>query len=192
MRIHGICEMVINGRRSLQILLGRHKQLQDKVLHVVHTSWIAAKLREVVLNIRGRVLHFHRQQIRLVQEQNYRDALERGVIDYRVEDIPRLLQSIRALILGQHLVKLGGGDEEQNGRHRTVKALGPLLTLRPLAADIDKHKRNVLDANGELVDALGRLTTVQDVLVRRHVLQPRYPVQFVQEITHRVALQYGR
>lgn len=188
MRVHRIRKVMVDGGGALQIPLGRHEHLENEILHVVDAARVAGEVRVVVLDAGGRALHLDRQQVRLVQEQDDRDALERRVINDRVEDVARLLQPIRALVLGQHLVKLGSGHEEQNGSHGAVEALGPLLALRPLPTHIDEDKRNVLDANGELVDAFGGLAAVQDVLMRGHVLQPRYPVQFVQEITNRVAL----
>lgn len=191
-RVDGVRKVMVDGRRPLQVLLGRHEQLQDKVLHVVHTPRIPGELRKVVLDVGGGALHLDGQQVGLVQEQDDRDGLERRVVDDRVEDVARLLQPVRPLVLGQHLVELGRGHEEQDRGDGAVEALCPLLALRPLPAHVHEHKRNVLDANGELVHALGRLSAVQDVLVRGHVLQPCYPVQFVQEITHRVALEGRR
>lgn len=192
MRVHCIRKVMVDGSRPLQIPLGRHEHLQDKVLHVVHGPWVPRELRVVVLDTGGGALHLHGQQIRLVQEQDDRDTLEGRVVDDRVEDVPGLLQAVRALVLGQHLVELGRGHEEEDGGDGRVEALGPLLALRALPADVHEDKRNVLDADGELDDALGRLPAVQDVLVRGHVVGPRYPVQFVQEITNRVALEGKR
>lgn len=180
---------MVNGGRALQILFRRHEHLQDKVLHVVDTPRVPGELRVIILDVRRRILHLERQQVRFVQEQDDRDVLERRVVDDRVEDVARLLQPIRALVLGQHLVELGRRDEEQDRRHRTIEAFRPLLALRPLATDVDKDKRNVLDANRELKDALRGLATVQDVLIGRRVLGPRYPLQFVEEITNGVALK---
>lgn len=180
---------MVNGGGPFQVPLRRHEHLQNKVLHVVDTARIAGELRVVVLNVRRRILHLQGEQVRLVEEQDDGDVLERGVIHDSVEDVPRLLQSISAFVLGQHLVKLRRRHEEENRSDGAVEALCPLLSLRALSTDVYEDKRNVLDAYGELVHAFGRLPAVQDVLVRRHVLRPRYPVQFVQEITNRVTLR---
>lgn len=189
MRVHGVRKVVINGGGPFQVPLRRHEHLQDEVLHVVDTARVTGELGIIELNVRRRILHLQREQVRLVQEQDDGDVLERRIVHDRVEDVPRLLQSIRALVLGQHLVELGRRHEEEDRGDGTVEALCPLLSLRSLSTHVHEDKRNVLDANGELVHALGRLPAVQDVLVRRHVLRPRYPVQFVQEITNRVTLR---
>lgn len=188
-RVHRVRKVMINGRCALLVLLRRHKQLQNKVLHVVDTARIARELGIIVLDVRGRILHFEGEQVGLVQEQNYRDAAKRRIVHDRVEDVARLLQTVGALVLGQHLIEFGRRDEEEDRRDRTVEAFGPFLALRPLPTHVHKDKRNVLDANGELVDALGRFAAMQYVLVRWHVLGTRYPVQFVQEIANGIALQ---
>lgn len=85
-------EVMIDGRFG--ILAHVHEHLQDEVLHVQDRVRIAGELRIVPADVRVRIFDLLRQQIRLVQEQDDRDALERGVVYNRVEDIPRLLQAI--------------------------------------------------------------------------------------------------
>ena len=68
-----------------------------------------------------------------------------------------------------HLVVFGGGDEEEDGGDR-VEALEPAPPLRPLPADVHHLEGNVLDLKVILVDALGRLTGEQDVLLGGEII----------------------
>lgn len=94
----------------------------------------------------------------------------------------------RSPVLGQHLVELRRGHEEQYRRDR-VEALRPLLPLRPLTADVDEYEGHVVDVDRALRYALGGLPAVQDVLVGGYVVGPRYALQLAEEIAHRVTLE---
>lgn len=75
-------------------------------------------------------------------------------------------------VLNEHLVELWRGDEEQDGGDG-VKALEPLLTLRPLTSHVHEPEGNVVDRDDEFRDAFGGFACMQDVLVARLVLLHR-------------------
>ena len=64
--------------------------------------------------------------------------------------------------------------------------LKPPLSLRPLTANIDELEWDAFDVHLELVDALGGLPAVQDVLLRGHIIGSGQAVQVVVEIANRL------
>lgn len=80
--------------RLFRVLAHVRKHLQDKVLHVQDRVRVAGKLRIVPADVRVRVLDLLRQQVRLVEEQDDRDAGEGRVVDDRVEDVARLFEAV--------------------------------------------------------------------------------------------------
>lgn len=80
--------------RLFRVLAHVRKHLQDEVLHVQDRVRVAGKLRIVPADVRVRVLDLLRQQVRLVQEQDDRDAGEGRVVDDRVEDVARLFEAV--------------------------------------------------------------------------------------------------
>ena len=123
---------------------------------------VPLEVGEVVLDTE--VLDLLLQQVRFVQEEDDGDPREALVVDDGVEDVAGLHQPIGDAVLHQHLVELAGRRQEEDGRD-LVEALEPLLPLRPLAADVHKAEGHAVDVDAVLVDALGRLTGVQDVLL---------------------------
>lgn len=103
MRIDGIREMMIDGLGRLQtrqvmtvVASDAQKHLQDEGLDVDDGVRVAGVLRVVPANVSLGVLHLQRQQVGLVEEENDGDALKRCVVDYRVEDVFRLFETIRS------------------------------------------------------------------------------------------------
>lgn len=92
MGVDRVGEVMIDGRFG--ILAHVHEHLQDEVLHVQDRVRVAGELRIVPADVGVRVFDLLRQQVRFVQKQDDRDALERGVIYNRIEDVPGLLQSV--------------------------------------------------------------------------------------------------
>jgi hypothetical protein len=184
--VDGRREMVIQHLPRLPLHAGEHRQ--DELLHVVDRVRIPRELWEVPVDVGLRIGHLLQQQVVLVQEEDDRHVHEYPVVDYRVEDVPRLLQPVRLSVLQQHLVELRRGDEEQYRRHR-VEALKPLLSLRPLPADVDEQERNIVYGNRELGDPFRGLAAVEDVFVVGDVVVARHPLQVVQKVFHRIALQ---
>jgi len=72
--------------------------------------------------------HLFREQVSLVQEENYRDMGEGSVVDDRVENVARFFETVCATIFKQNLIILTGGRQEEN-RFDIVKALIPTLAL---------------------------------------------------------------
>ena len=63
-----------------------------------------------------------------------------------------------------------------------IRYLEPPLSLRPLPADVDELEWDPLNFHIELVDALGRLAAVQDILLRGLVVGGRQAVEVVVKI----------
>ena len=80
----------------------------------------------------------------------------------------------------QHLVVLGHGHAEDDGRH-VLEAVDPLLALGALAAHVEQLEVEVLEGEVHLHDARGLDARAQDVLLGRHVLLLAQAVQVVQE-----------
>ena len=63
-----------------------------------------------------------------------------------------------------------------------IRHLEPPLSLRPLPADVDELEWDPLNVHVELVDALGRLAAVQDVLLRGLVVWGCQTVEVVVKV----------
>lgn len=91
-RVHGIREMMIDGRSSVPA--DAHEHLQYKILDVKYRMRIPRELWIEPTNVRVRVFHFGGKQIRFVQKQNDGDILEGGIIYNCIEDIFRFFETI--------------------------------------------------------------------------------------------------
>lgn len=163
-RIGGTCEMCVDLLRLM--LVQADESVEDVVAcrGVVLTTLVVG---EVVLHwADGQLLL---EPIDLVQEQNYRRLDEPSGVTDRVEKRQRLLHTVDSLVFEQQLVVLGNSDEEQNGRH-ILEAVNPLLTLRPLATDVEHAVSEVTNDKGRLRDTGSLDTGSQDVLVVGHVI----------------------
>ena len=109
------------------------------------------------------------EAINLVQEENDGRLDEPPRVANGVEKCQSLLHAVDRLVLKEQLVVLGDGDEEEDGGD-VLEAVNPLLTLRPLATDVEHAVCEVSDDEGRLGDT-GRLDTrPQNILVVRHVV----------------------
>lgn len=81
-------------KRLSRVPFHRYKHIQYKVLHILHGMRISCELRKIPTNVRVGRPYFFIQQIGFIQEQYNRHSAEYHVIDYRVEYIPRFLQSV--------------------------------------------------------------------------------------------------
>ena len=93
LRVDRVGEVMVDGRFG--VFPHVHKHLQDEVLHVQDRVRVAGELRIVPADVRLRVFHLLLQQVRLVEEQDDRNTLERGIVHDRVEDVARLFQTVR-------------------------------------------------------------------------------------------------
>ena len=111
-------------------------------------------------------LHFDlfREQVSLVEEQDDRDWPETPVIDNCVKNVDALLEPIGHTVLEQCLVKGTWCNEEENWRH-FVETLEPLLSLWPLASNIDKSEGNTFDVDQVLMDTTGSFTRVKNIIL---------------------------
>jgi hypothetical protein len=122
--------MMVDGLGRLQALQvmavvasDAQEHLQDEGLDVDDGVRVAGVLRVVPADVSLGILHLQRQQIRLVEEEDDGDALKRRVVDYRVEDVLRLLEAVRSTASwGIHGICWWGGRRQQ-------------LTDPPLAPD---------------------------------------------------------
>ena len=67
-----------------------------------------------------------------------------------------------------------------------IRYLEPPLSLRPLPADVDELEWDPLNFHIKLVDSLGRLAAVQDILLRGLVVGGRQAVEVVVKIPNRL------
>ena len=118
---------------------------------------------EVLLDADG--LHFLHQEVHLVEEQDDGDE-EELVVNDGLKDAHGLRQAAGAPVLREDLVVLTGRDHEQD-QGDSIKALEPLLALRPLAAHIHHLERYFFNDKVMIHDALGGLPRQQDVLLAR-------------------------
>ena len=163
------CEMTEERKRSVAASL--IEKIEFEHLDVRQRVWIAGELTEIVLDVNVSILDLLLEQISLVKKKYDRDGREGLIVDNRFKDVARLDQAIRLAILVEDLIEFTRRDEEED-RSDLVETLVPLLSLGALAANVDEPKRNVLDAELVLSDALGCLSRVQDVeRVRNIVLQ---------------------
>lgn len=102
LRIYGVGEVMVDRLWWLQALelvivvaADAEKHLQDEGLDVDDRVRISGVLRIIPANVSLRVLHFQCQQIRFVEKKNDRNVLEGVVVDYRVKNVFRLLETIR-------------------------------------------------------------------------------------------------
>ena len=88
------------------------------------------------------------------------------------------------LVLVEHLVILGHGHAEDDGRD-VLEAVDPLLALRALSAHIEQLEVEVLEGEVHLNDARGLDSRAQNVLFGGHVVLLAQTVKVVQEAEER-------
>lgn len=93
-RIDGGGKVIVDGRVAVSLHSEEHAQYE--LLDVADVFWVALELRIVVRDVALGGQDFRLEQVGFVQEQNYGDAGKCGIVDDRVEDILRLLQTIGA------------------------------------------------------------------------------------------------
>lgn len=84
-RVDGGREVVVERGLGLATHVGEH--VEQEHLHVAQAVRVARELRVEPADVGLLAAHLARQQVRLVQEQDYGDALEVHIVDDRVEDI---------------------------------------------------------------------------------------------------------
>ncbi|WAQ97670.1 OOPDA-like protein [Mya arenaria] len=93
-----------------------------------------------------------------------------AIIKQSQNEVLNIIQTaVRSAILHEYLVELTRGCQKQDGCD-SLKALEPLLTLRPLTPDIDKQEGYPVDVNLVLCDALCCLSRMKDVQLQRHII----------------------
>ena len=105
----------------------------------------------------------------LVQEQDELDIFQVPVVDEGLEDFAGLFEAICLSVLAQVLVVLAGRGDEENGRD-VREALVPLLTLCPLASDVNELKWHRSDLHFYFGYSCCGTATSQDVRRVRHVV----------------------
>ena len=140
-------------------------------------------IREIILQRRPR--QFFLEQIDLVQEENdggldeparVTDGIEKSEslckrgLERRLRKVNTLLalHSVDGFILVEHLVILGQGDEENEGRD-VFEAVDPFLTFTSLASDVEEAVCEFTNSEHCFRNTGSLDTRAQDVLIRRHV-----------------------
>jgi hypothetical protein len=160
--LHGVCGACEMGVDLLcLVLVERDKSVQDVVARR-SVVWAALVVREVVLHrADGQLLL---ESIDLVQEQDD-GGLDKppGVAD-AIKQCQRLLHAVHGLVLEQQLVIFRDGDEEKNSGN-VLEAMYPLLSLRPLATDIEHAVGQISNDESSLGNTGCLDTRPEDVLV---------------------------
>ncbi|KAG5463361.1 MAG: hypothetical protein BJ554DRAFT_8207 [Olpidium bornovanus] len=156
------------------------------LVHEAVEDVVAGGLERVVAQVVGEQLGQRRDEellfehVDLVQEEDDRRVDEPARVADRVEEREGLLHPVDVLVLEEHLVVLGDGDEEDDGRH-VVEAVDPLFPLGPLPANVKQPVDQAADVERGLRDP-GRLHAgAEDVLVRRDVVVLRDPLDRIEE-----------
>eukprot|EP01137_Pigoraptor_chileana_P032336 Opistho-2@21551 len=131
------------------------------------------------------------KQIRLVEEEDDRCLEEPLAVADRIKQLDTLVHAVCRLIFGKHLVVSAQRGAENNRRH-ILKAVNPLLALRPLATDIEHPEEEALELKVRLNDASRLDTRAQDILLSWHVIRRRNPIKAVKIVFCRVVeLEFG-
>lgn len=163
------------------VLPHRIEHANEVVLNVAKVTGVATEILEVILDVPH--LNLIGQEVGLVEEEDDGDASEAAVVDDGVKDVDALLEPVSRAVFQESLVVLAGAHEEEDGRD-LVKALEPLLSLRPLTSDVDKAEGNTFDVYHVLVDTARGFTGVEDVHSRGEVAQISDDVQRAHEVGH--------
>jgi len=85
------------------------------------------------------------------------------------------------LIFVQHLVVLAQTDQEHQSSN-VLEAMNPLLTLRPLATDVEQLVCELANLESRFGDTGGLDTRPEDILVSGHVTMRRHAVDRVEVV----------
>lgn len=143
------------------------KALDQVALDVLQPVGVALEVGEVLLDADG--LHLLHQEVHLIEEEDDGDVEEELVVNDCLEDVHGLDQPVGAPVLHEDLVVLTGRHHEQD-RRDPVKALEPLLALRPLATHVHHLKGDFLNNKVMFHNALGGFPRQQNVLLTRKVV----------------------
>lgn len=106
------------------------------------------------------------EDVRLVQEENDGSLCEPLVVAHVGEELERLGHAVGAVVLGELLIVLREGDEEDDGVI-VLEVVDPLLALTLLATDVDDVEHVAIDGELDLLSADGEAARFQDIVVVR-------------------------
>ena len=122
------------------LLIGALVHLDELVPEIVAAIFVVVGLAVVVREILVRSLdlllaNLRRKEVALVEEEDHGGADEPPAVAYLIKEGYCLDHAVNLVILGEHLVVLTQGDNENNGVH-PIETVGPLLALHAPAANI--------------------------------------------------------
>lgn len=179
-----------------RLLCDIHQLLFDEHLRPVTLAKAIVLLRPLAeVLVFGKVVHnvlagpnLSLHDVVLVEEHDQSGGGEETILPHGSEQLQSLLQTILAGILAQILIELAARDQEQYGLY-AFEYLNPLIPLIPLATHVvhlellfaTTHALGNGYAEGDLRDAGGDLTAVQNVLGAGYVFSIADPHKVVQE-----------